>query len=59
MPGNVHDSQVFSGVFEKPNDQYPKIEAAVAGYKQPAICRERADYAVQTTDDPQRLFPEI
>jgi len=42
VPGNVHDSQVFSDVFQKVIGKYPETEAVVvdAGYKTPAICRE-------------------
>ena len=41
-PGNQHDSQVFSDVFQKVVGKHPEIEAVVvdAGYKTPAICRE-------------------
>lgn len=41
-PGNVHDSQVFSDVFQKVIAKHPETEAIVvdAGYKTPAICRE-------------------
>jgi len=41
-PGNVHDSQVFSDVFQPVIEQHPEIESVVAdsGYKTPAICRE-------------------
>jgi transposase len=41
-PGNVHDSQVFSDVFEEVKQRFSEIEAVVvdAGYKTPAICRE-------------------
>lgn len=41
-PGNIHDSQVFSDVFQKVIQKQPEIEAVVvdAGYKTPAICRE-------------------
>jgi len=41
-PGNVHDSQVFSDIFQPVLEQHPEIEAIVvdAGYKTPAICRE-------------------
>ncbi|ADL08354.1 transposase IS4 family protein [Thermosediminibacter oceani DSM 16646] len=41
-PGNVHDSQVFSDLFQEVNDKFSKIEAVVvdAGYKTPGICRE-------------------
>ncbi|WXJ82790.1 IS1182 family transposase ISBcl1 [Moorella humiferrea] len=41
-PGNVHDSQVFSDVFQKIIAKHPETEAIVvdAGYKIPAICRE-------------------
>ncbi len=42
VPGNVHDSQVFSDVFQKVIAKHPEVEAVVvdAGYKTPAICRE-------------------
>lgn len=41
-PGNKHDSQVFTEVFEKVNEEFPEIENVVvdAGYKTPGICRE-------------------
>lgn len=42
-PGNVHDSQVFSDVFEDVVSKFgEEIEAVVvdAGYKTPGICRE-------------------
>jgi transposase len=41
-PGNVHDSQVFSDLFQEVNDKFPEIKAVVvdAGYKTPGICRE-------------------
>jgi transposase len=41
-PGNVHDSQVFSDVFQPLIEQHPEMEAVVvdAGYKTPAVCRE-------------------
>jgi len=41
-PGNVHDSQVFSELFQEVNRRFPEIEAVVAdaGYKTPGICRE-------------------
>jgi hypothetical protein len=41
-PGNVHDSQVFSDLFQEVNEKFPEIEAVVvdAGYKTPGICRE-------------------
>jgi len=41
-PGNVHDSQVFTDVFQEVNAQFPEIEAVVvdSGYKTPGICRE-------------------
>lgn len=41
-PGNVHDSQSFSGVFKKVRAKYPEIEEAVAdaAYKTPGVCRE-------------------
>lgn len=41
-PGNVHDSQVFTDLFEELSQQFPEIEAVVvdAGYKTPGICRE-------------------
>jgi len=41
-PGNVHDSQVFSDVFQPVIRQHPEIKSVVldAGYKTPAICRE-------------------
>lgn len=41
-PGNVHDSQSFSGVFQEVIEQHPEAEAAVldAGYKTPGVCRE-------------------
>ena len=40
--GNVHDSQVFSDVFEQVKKRVPDVEAIVvdAGYKTPGICRE-------------------
>lgn len=42
VPGNVHDSQVFSDVFQKVIAKHPETEAIVvdAGYKTPSICRE-------------------
>lgn len=41
-PGNVHDSQVFSDLFQEVNEKIPEIEAVVvdAGYKTPCVCRE-------------------
>jgi transposase len=41
-PGNVHDSQVFSDIFDEVNQRFPEIDSVVvdAGYKTPAICRE-------------------
>lgn len=41
-PGNTHDSQVFTDIFQEINQQFPEIEAVVvdAGYKTPGICRE-------------------
>jgi len=41
-PGNVHDSQVFSDLFQEVNEKFPEIKAVVvdAGYKTPGICRE-------------------
>ncbi|GAB4256978.1 MAG: hypothetical protein Kow00111_01530 [Thermincola ferriacetica] len=41
-PGNVHDSQVFSDIFNDVNQRFPEIESVVvdAGYKTPGICRE-------------------
>jgi transposase len=41
-PGNAHDSQVFSAVFEDVAEKFAEIEAVVvdAGYKTPGICRE-------------------
>jgi transposase len=41
-PGNVHDSQVFSDLFQEVNERFPEIGAVVvdAGYKTPGICRE-------------------
>lgn len=40
--GNVHDSQVFSDVFEEVRKRVPDVGAIVvdAGYKTPGICRE-------------------
>jgi transposase len=40
--GNVHDSQVFSDVFEELNQRFSDIQSIVvdAGYKTPGICRE-------------------
>ena len=41
-PGNVHDSQVFSDVFEDVAEKFEEIKAVVvdSGYKTPGICRE-------------------
>lgn len=41
-PGNVHDSQVFSDVFQQVIEQHPEVESVVtdSAYKTPAICRE-------------------
>lgn len=41
-PGNIHDSQVFTDIFQKVNDQFPETQAIVvdAGYKTPGIARE-------------------
>lgn len=41
-PGNVHDSQVFSDVWEEVAEQFDEVEAIVvdAGYKTPAVCRQ-------------------
>ena len=41
-PGNVHDSQILSDVFQPLVEQHPEIQTIVvdAGYKTPAICRE-------------------
>lgn len=41
-PGNVHDSQSFTGVFRKVTDKHSEVEAAVldSGYKTPGVCRE-------------------
>lgn len=41
-PGNMHDSQVFSKVFDKVIQKFDEVNAIVAdaGYKTPAVCRE-------------------
>lgn len=41
-PGNVHDSQVFTDVFQKIAQTFAEVKAVVvdAGYKTPGICRE-------------------
>ncbi|WP_413779286.1 IS1182 family transposase [Anaeroselena agilis] len=41
-PGNVHDSQMFSEIFEDVAEKFEEIEAVVvdAGYKTPGVCRE-------------------
>lgn len=41
-PGNVHDSQVFSELFQDVSERFNEIEAVVvdAGYKTPFVCRE-------------------
>lgn len=41
-PGNVHDSQVFTDIFEAVRKRFTNIKAVVvdAGYKTPGICRE-------------------
>lgn len=41
-PGNIHDSQVFTDIFQKVNDKFPETQAVVvdAGYKTPGIARE-------------------
>lgn len=41
-PGNVHDSQVFSDVFQDVIEKFQEVEAVVvdAGYKTPGVCRE-------------------
>lgn len=41
-PGNVHDSQIFTQLFEKVKDQFSESKAIVvdAGYKIPGIARE-------------------
>lgn len=41
-PGNVHDSQTFSSIFNDVIDMFTQIKAIVvdAGYKTPGICRE-------------------
>ena len=41
-PGNFHDSQVFSDLFQEVNKRFSEIEAVVvdAGYKTPFVCRE-------------------
>ncbi|SHF18557.1 Transposase [Desulforamulus putei DSM 12395] len=41
-PGNIHDSQVFSDLFQEVSEKFPEIEAVVvdAGYKTPGVCRE-------------------
>jgi transposase/transcription elongation factor Elf1 len=44
-PGNVHDSQVFTDVYQAVKKRHPEVEAIVvdAGYKTPAICKEIID----------------
>jgi hypothetical protein len=41
-PGNVHDSQVFTDIFEIVNQRFPEVSSIVvdSGYKTPGICRE-------------------
>lgn len=41
-PGNVHDSQVFTDIFQDVIKKFDEIKAVVvdAGYKTPGICRE-------------------
>lgn len=41
-PGNGHDSQVFSDVFQDVIEKFCEVEAVVvdAGYKTPGVCRE-------------------
>jgi transposase len=41
-PGNMHDSQVFTDVFENIAERFEEIDSVVvdAGYKTPGICRE-------------------
>ncbi|WP_371362301.1 IS1182 family transposase ISBcl1 [Sporomusa rhizae] len=41
-PGNVHDSQVFTDVFQDVIEKFNDIKAVVAdsGYKTPGVCRE-------------------
>ena len=43
--GNVHDSQTFSGVYQKVLAQFPEIEAIAvdSGYKTPGIMKEILD----------------
>ena len=43
--GNIHDSQMFSGVYQKVVNQFPEIEAVAvdAGYKTPGIMKEILD----------------
>lgn len=41
-PGNVHDSQVFTDIFEEVTEKFETIQDVVvdSGYKTPGICRE-------------------
>lgn len=41
-PGNVHDSVMFDGLYNKVKASFPELEAVVvdAGYKIPRICRQ-------------------
>lgn len=43
--GNIHDSQMFSGVYQKVVNHFPEIEAVAvdAGYKTPGIMKEILD----------------
>ena len=43
--GNIHDSMMFSGVYEKVLKKFPEIQAVAvdAGYKTPAIMKEIID----------------
>lgn len=44
-PGNVHDSQMFCGIYEDMTRRFPEVKAAAldAGYKTPAICKTIID----------------
>ena len=39
MPGNLHDSRTFKGIYDKIKDQKPEMIVMDAGYKTPAIAR--------------------
>lgn len=43
--GNIHDSQMFSGIYQKVIERFPQVEAVAidAGYKTPGIMKEILD----------------